>query len=238
MNKNFQDAKEHFINEGYCSFDINEFDIEFANFLEEMLSCDSEINLQNCFKKGRFDSENYKTTLKKESFQKLDKVKSELVKEYDFYNGDVPNVTQCWFFTESNEVHEYLKKNKTNYYKSNLKNYLEKVLHKIMQYFYDLDASTNINFSELQFSLYNKDCVFTQHSDGIGVNYCSILIYLNKNYNESDGGLLLLNNESVIPELGKVAIMDLSKHDVRHGVSKVTGGYGRFAILCFPIIIQ
>jgi hypothetical protein len=30
--------------------------------------------------------------------------------------------------------------------------------------------------------------------------------------------------------------MDLTKHDIKHGVTKVTNGSGRFAILSFPKI--
>jgi hypothetical protein len=61
-----------------------------------------------------------------------------------------------------------------------------------------------------------------------------MLIYLNEEYDENDGGILILNNEEkVIPTFGKVAIIDLQSFDIQHQVTEVTGGLGRFAILAF-----
>jgi hypothetical protein len=45
---------------------------------------------------------------------------------------------------------------------------------------------------------------------------------------------LVLGDGYVVPEFGQCALMDLSKHDINHGVTKVTGGPGRYAILSFP----
>jgi Rps23 Pro-64 3,4-dihydroxylase Tpa1-like proline 4-hydroxylase len=83
---------------------------------------------------------------------------------------------------------------------------------------------------------YNNKCKFTPHVDEYAVKLCSILVYLNENYDKNNGGLLLLNDEEVIPTFGKCAIMDLSTHHIKHGVSEVIGGIGRYAILSFPTI--
>ena len=42
----------------------------------------------------------------------------------------------------------------------------------------------------------------------------------------------------ITPEFGICAIMDLTKHDIRHGVTEVIDGDGRFAILSFPKILN
>ena len=82
---------------------------------------------------------------------------------------------------------------------------------------------------------YNDGCVLKNHSDGTGTGrICALLIYLNEEYDENDGGILILNNEEkVIPTFGKVAIIDLQSFDTPHMVTKVTGGLGRFALLTF-----
>lgn len=230
MNKNFADAKEHFIKEGYCSFNISEFDLEFSEFINKFLVCEKEKNLSELFYRGRFDSVDLETRFEYKTFEEAENYKKTLIEKY---NSDT--ISQCWYWADVNQVDRLLKNN-SDYKIHNLKNYLDSKIYSIMEYFYDLPKNSKINTNELSFSLYNKDCRFTQHQDGVGVNYCSMIIYLNKNYNEEDGGLLLLNDEYVIPELGVVALMDLSKHNIKHGVSKVLGGVGRFAILTFPIL--
>ena len=84
-------------------------------------------------------------------------------------------------------------------------------------------------------TLYDDKCLLTNHSDGIQKNrICAILIYLNENYDEMDGGCLVLNNtEKVIPEFGNIAIIDLQSFDVPHMVTEVIGGPGRYTILSF-----
>ena len=111
---------------------------------------------------------------------------------------------------------------------------IENGIYNICKYFYDLPEIGSLDNSELQLSYYDKGCLFRQHSDGVTVNLCSIIIYLNKDYKKEYGGLLLLNGEEIIPEFGNIGFMDLSKSDISHGVSEVTGGPGRYAILCFP----
>ena len=235
MNKNFNDAKDHFLKEGYCSFSIKDLDLEFATFIEEYLTCDDKKNLREVFTTGRFDSNKFETSFNENTFAEAESVKQKLVDEYDYGN----NVSQCWYRCDLEKVNKYLSTN-LNYPYQNKHNefvkYLENKLFNILKYFYDLSDNVQLDNSELLFTLYNKDCRFSQHQDGVGVNYCSMIIYLNKNYNPDNGGLLLLNDDFVIPELFNVALMDLSKHNVRHGVSKVVNDVERYGILYFPIV--
>ena len=104
-----------------------------------------------------------------------------------------------------------------------------------MKYLYDYDDSVEIDHNELQLTLYNKNCRFTPHKDNPESEYiCTITIYLNENYNKDNGGLLFLDGESITPELGTCAVMDLQTHDIEHGVTEVTAEIGRFALLSFP----
>ena len=237
MNTSFQDAKEHFLSKGYCTFNIKEFDLEFFEFINDFLICNDEKNLSEFILRGRFDSKDLQTNFEYQTFEEMENYKKDLIEKYDGYYEDkkTPYITQCWYYSHPDNAHRYLKKNK-DYKVADLQEYLSDKIGNIVKYFYNLPKNSKLNNNELLFSLYNKDCRFVQHQDGVGVNYCSILIYLNENYKSENGGLLLLNDENIVPEIGKVVIMDLSKHAIRHGVSVVTGDVGRFAILCFPIL--
>lgn len=217
MNSNFETAKEHFVEKGYCEFSIRDFDINFYNFLENNLLCDESNNMQDKFYVFRFDSEKLETRYHSEtkSYEDARLKKEELLKD-----ADTSKISQCWYFT--------------NQFEDGHKSIIEEGISNICKYFYDLVDNTKLNHNELQLSYYDKGCKFTPHSDGMSVNLCSIIIYLNKNYNKDNGGLLLLNGEEVIPEFGNVALMDLSKHDISHGVTEVIDGPGRYAILDFP----
>ena len=217
MNKDFKTAKEHFKETGYCSISIKDIDIDFYNFLESNFICDEKNNLQNKFYEFRFDSDKIETRYisNSQSYEDALSKKEELLSLYKD-----ASISQCWYFNFSIDY--------------NHKDILEKGIFNICKYFYEELNRDNFLTNELQFTYYDKGCRFTPHSDGMSVNLCSVIIYLNKNYNKENGGLLLLNGEEVIPEFGNVALMDLSKHDISHGVTEVTNGPGRYAILSFP----
>lgn len=233
MNIDFNDAKQHFIDKGYCSFNIKEFDIDFYNFLNEFLLCDNEKNLKEIFHTFRFDSENQNVRYRSQisSFDDAKQKQLELIKNCE----DPSKISQIWYFqNDLKYVQSYLVKNNPNYKNINLIEKIEKATNNILKYFYDNIDETKLIHDELQFSYYDIDNLFRAHSDGMTVNLCSILIYLNKDYDKNNGGCLLLNNEEVLPDLGVVALMDLSKHDINHGVTKVVSGPGRYAIFNFP----
>jgi hypothetical protein len=212
---NIETKKDFFKENGYCDFSIKDVDVDFFNFLDANLACDEEKNLQHKFNEFRFDSDKIETTFKSEDglYETAKLKKEELFKEY----GD-GEVSQCWYYNRNMD--------------SNTTNQIKKGIHNIIKYFYGFPPSSEKD--ELQLTYYDKDCMFTPHSDGKTINLCSIIIYLNRNYDESNGGLLVLNDGYVVPEFGNCALMDLSTHDIKHGVTKVTGGPGRYAILAFP----
>jgi len=61
-----------------------------------------------------------------------------------------------------------------------------------------------------------------------------VLIYLNEEYDENNGGVLILNtNEKVLPKIGNIAILDLSSFDIEHQVTEVIGEQNRYCVLSF-----
>jgi Rps23 Pro-64 3,4-dihydroxylase Tpa1-like proline 4-hydroxylase len=217
MNNNFSDAKEHFIKHGYCNASLKDIDLDFYNYLETNFLCDETNNLQNKFFQFRFDSDNFETKYISES-ESYDDARIKKEELLNLYNNS--EITQCWYMSKR--------------FKETEISIIKKGIYNICKYFYDLPENSFLNNQELEFTYYDKGCRFVSHHDGVTINLCSIIIYLNKNYNRDNGGLLLLNGEEIIPEFGNIALMDLSKHNISHGVTEVKGGPGRYAILDFP----
>lgn len=218
MNIGFEDAKEHFIKYGYCNASLKDIDLNFYNYLESNFLCDEEKNIKDRFSIIRFESGDISKIheANPETFEAAHAKKIEFLNT----NNDKLGISQCWYYSLKIDKYE--------------KAIISKGIYNICKYFYDLPENGYLNNSELMFSYYDEGCKFTPHHDGVTINLCSIIIYLNKNYKKENGGLLLLNGEEIVPEFGNVALMDLSKHDISHGVSEVIGGPGRFAILDFP----
>jgi Rps23 Pro-64 3,4-dihydroxylase Tpa1-like proline 4-hydroxylase len=217
MNINHNDAKEHFIKYGYCNVSLKDIDLDFYNYLEQNFLCNEEKNIQDRLSIIRFDddktNEIYHT--KPHSFKEARRKKEEFLS-----SSDSSKINQCWYFSHQITESERIE--------------ISKGIYNICKYFYDLKETDTLNNQELQLTYYDKGCKFISHHDGITINLCSIIIYLNKDYNRENGGLLLLNGEEIIPEFGNIGLMDLSKHDISHGVTEVIGGPGRYAILDFP----
>lgn len=212
------DVKEQFLKNGYCQFPIKLLDVQFHEFLYENYLCNDVKNLKHLIYDFRFDCEEFKAKPKADNFNELDAEKERL---YDLYKHN--DISQIWFMNNRSD-------------ELPLKNKIELGLDKIVKFLYDLDETSTITHPELQLTYYNKHCRFQPHVDGVAGDglLCSILVYLNENYNKEDGGLLMFNDELIVPEFGICAIMDMTKHQIRHGVTEVTNGNGRFAILSFP----
>jgi len=104
----------------------------------------------------------------------------------------------------------------------------------VIRYYYDIDEMVELTHLTTA-TYYDNGCFLTNHSDGTDTGrICALLIYLNEEYDENDGGILILNNEEkIIPTFGNFAIIDLQSFDMPHQVTEVTGGIGRYAILSF-----
>jgi len=234
MNKT--EIKDKFKKDGWCVFPIKLINESFHNFTSEHLKCNEEKNFQSLMREFRLDSDSivpgqnrFDPALEsKVRGSENDFTVANSVKEKWFEKFKEDNISQLWFYNNSDgDLDEFLKLDAINTIKNSLSN--------ILKYLYDYDDSVEIDHNELQLTLYNKNCRFTPHKDNPESEYiCTITIYLNENYNKDNGGLLFLDGESITPELGTCAVMDLQTHDIEHGVTEVTAEIGRFALLSFP----
>ena len=222
------DIRNKYQKEGRCYFPIKSIDEKFYNYLSEHYkSNDGTTHLRDKFWPGpvggfrsgfRFDADdeppadevNY--TDHNKPFRELDLKKTELAEEYKNWN-----ISQIWFF--SNVYDDKIRRGRDN----------------IVKYLYDLEDDELMPDDNIELTLYNQQCRFCQHTDGPEAGYlCSVVIYLNENYDISRGGLFD-GEEQLSPEFGMCMVQDMTEHDFKHGVTEVTSGE-RYALLSFPML--
>ena len=220
------EAKEKLKKDGYTWFELSEFDPEFYNWLQS-LKCSEETNLKDKIATLRMDMTKHpliNNTQIKETFETHElalQTKNQIINDYK----NITIFSQIWYYNDLLDVLEKTELNKNDY---------EKYIENLVSYFFDFEKDKK--YCELSWcTYYDNGCHLQNHSDGTGTGrICALLIYLNEEYDENDGGILILNNEEkVIPTFGKVAIIDLQTFDIPHMVTEVTGGLGRYALLSF-----
>jgi Rps23 Pro-64 3,4-dihydroxylase Tpa1-like proline 4-hydroxylase len=243
---NIQEAKEKLKKDGYTSFEIKDFDEEFYNFLLP-LKCNEEKNLKKHYThlraNGGFHIEDYKEDVSKDkikiqtdfkSFEEASNKKDELAHMVSTNSNFI--LSQLWYYLDLTSIISSEKTQDAEQYA--LKepySKFEKYVYNITKHFFDFEDTQEYCLFAAMSTYYNEGCMLANHGDGTGTGrICAMLIYLNEEYDENDGGILILDNkEKVIPTFGKVAIIDLQSFDIQHQVTKVTGGLGRFALLTF-----
>jgi Rps23 Pro-64 3,4-dihydroxylase Tpa1-like proline 4-hydroxylase len=223
-----EQAKDKLKKEGYTYFQLSEFDSEFYNWLSAFKNIkQNQLKERFTFLRADVREKSGKSYIGLNTdFGSFDKAKEKKDEIFSLVNSDMGfYINQIWHFTDTNVFLEIAKLDIKTY-----KNYVKKII----KHFFDIDESQEYDFTNMS-TLYDDKCLLTNHSDGIQKNrICAILIYLNENYDEKDGGCLVLNNtEKVIPEFGNIAIIDLQSFDVPHMVTEVIGGPGRYTILSF-----
>lgn len=211
--------------QGYSWCELSDVNPEFYNWLLP-LKCNKEKNLKKFINELRIDMHNKEIPSNqiKETFENYDdafKRKMEIINEYK----DISNFYQIWYYTDLNRVFRPFNLEKDDY---------RKHITNIVSYFYNMDKDKK--YVDMSFcTYYDKGCHLENHSDGTGTGrICALLIYLNEEYDENNGGILVLNNnEKIIPTFGKVAIIDLQNFDIQHMVTEVVDGIGRYALLSF-----
>ena len=243
---NIQEAKEKLKKDGYTSFELKAFDEEFYNFLLP-LKCNAEKNLKNYYTNLKADGGFHLEDLKQDhskgmiklqddfkSFDAASKKKNELL---DIQKTDSTLIlSQLWYFNNLSQIiGEDTSRSSFKHPINQPFSKFEKYVSNITKYFFDFEDTQEYLLFAPMTTYYNDGCKLKNHSDGTGTGrICALLIYLNEEYDENDGGILILNDEEkVIPTFGKVAIIDLQTFDIPHMVTEVTGGLGRFAILTF-----
>ena len=222
------DIRNKYQKVGRCYFSIKSIDEEFYNYLSEHYKInDGTTHLRNKYWPDnvegvtggfRFDADdeppadevNY--TDHNKPFRELDLKKTELAEEYKNWN-----ISQIWFF--SSVYDDKIRRGRDN----------------IVKYLYDLEDDVLMPEDKIELTLYNKQCRFSKHTDGPEAGYlCSVVIYLNENYDISRGGLFD-GEEQYSPEFGMCVVQDMTEHDFKHGVTEVTSGE-RYALLSFPML--
>jgi Rps23 Pro-64 3,4-dihydroxylase Tpa1-like proline 4-hydroxylase len=237
---NIIESKEKLKKDGYTWFNLKDFDENFYNYLLP-LKCNETKNIQSIFTQLRADevsdrdsseririSDNYGTfenakRKKEELYQELQKIEKQII------SRPIPaDFSQIWYYSDFSDAsfqNTDININKTDYFN---------MIKKLMMYFYDFPETQEYSGLSM-FTYYDKNCKLQNHSDGTGTGrVCALLIYFNEKYNVEDGGILILNDrEKVIPEFGNVAIIDLQTFDIKHMVTEVGSGIGRYALLTF-----
>ena len=120
-------------------------------------------------------------------------------KKNELLNRD--NLEQIWHWKQDQECYD--------------------LLYSIFKKFYDYDFDKLNIMSTL--TLFTKGCFINEHIDGRSKDrIAGILIYLNKNYNEENGGCLILEDDTkIIPEYGRVVVIDYTQNSIKHLVTPV-----------------
>lgn len=220
MNNIILEAKSDLHKIGYCSFNLKEFDTELYNFVYKHRVTDDEIEKKNmnCLRADFSNNELYTGESVFENFKSFEQAENKKLEILEKCKEE--DIFQIWYCATG---------------KMNSKEWsLLSVYDKLTRYFYNLDDDTDLQFNA-QYTMYDKGCFLKEHQDGKTLGrICVVLIYLNENYEESNGGNLILDkNFKVIPELGMVSILDLNKFNVSHEVTKVIGDRKRYTALSF-----
>ena len=222
---NLESAKQNLKEKGYCSFELKEFDENLYEYIKKYKTS-SEVSRKENYTNLRADFVgDYWTKIYGNinedmgSFEKANNKKEEILSQIKNTNRDM---FQIWLFHNVSDIN------------------LTKIYNKITKYFFDLDESEQLNV-EISSTLYNDRCFLHDHIDGKSPvkNYASILIYLNENWNQEDGGNLILKGDDgieykVVPEFGRVAMIDLQNFDIYHAVEKVINNKERYCLIAFP----
>ena len=97
-----------------------------------------------------------------------------------------------------------------------------------------MDKIWEINESNVNLTHFNKDCWIEPHADGGGKRMvCNILIYLNDDWTEKDGGELVIEGAGTQqPLFGNFAVLDFMHVNPMHSVTPIkTEDFHRYTIL-------
>lgn len=228
-----QEIKNNLKENGYCQFHISDFDMRYEDgFKKHMIGADDSeykklmsgvrLDIKNrdiindIVLSDLFDNDGNSKIYDAESYENAESIRNYIV---DNYKKD--DIFQIWHWNASDM-------------NMGVEGYYKPYFDKMVRYFYDLDSDTKLKFNS-QFTMYGKNCFLQNHKDGfVDGRLCVILIYLNEEYNEDNGGILILQQkERVLPKFGNIAILDLQSFDVEHEVTQIIGNQNRYCVLSF-----
>ena len=227
---NLQEAKQYLKEKGYCSFHLSQFEnIDFNKFYKFRITegfekymkgvrADISGQTYNTYEVDNyFDNNNFVKDCK--DFEEATEYKTHFLNKFK-----KEDIFQFWFFYGNSSL--------------TIENHYSKQFEPIVKYMYDLDDDAKLKHNP-QLTMYDKGCLLKDHKDGYGTGrLCVVLAYLNENYDETNGGNLILDNHlKVVPELGNIAIIDLDRFDIAHEVTEVIGDLKRYTALSFISLI-
>ncbi len=227
-----EESKNLLKTKGFTSFNLKDFNEDYYNKLLPF-KCNESNNLKKFLNGLRADAGGI--NLQKDdynSFEEAEAEKNKIVENF-FLNKkeNSPGFAQIYY---QNHFAKIFEKVTGEVLSDSADNYCRHIIDEIVKYYFDLDKFVRLD-NLTSATYYDKDCMLARHSDGTGTGrICAVLLYLNEEYDVNDGGLLILDEDYiVVPLFGNIAIIDLQTFDVKHEVTKVTGGIGRFALLSF-----
>jgi Rps23 Pro-64 3,4-dihydroxylase Tpa1-like proline 4-hydroxylase len=195
------------------------------------------------------DVKNYASNLKKyieprrkDYLECIFTLKNDYEKYDNVRNVPYDNVDSTEIFMKENGLESwqkwYMLKNPWEF-KQTYGEILDNISLKIVNHLY---PKKNYNKNDFEYSgtftLYEQGHYIENHRDGKNESkLCNILIYLNEEHNEGDGGELELNTYTnkkltIKPLLGNFAVLDFTTGlGVEHSVNMVNGDYKRFTYL-------
>lgn len=218
--------------EGYCHFHISDFDEKMELGIKKYMIGSDDSEFKKIMSGIRIDINN------------RDLMHDIIIS--NIFNGVGGSMHEAGTYEEAEKIKNYIRDTyskedlfqiwhwNANDKTMNMQNYFKPYFNKIARYFYDVEDNQPLKFNS-QFTMYGNRCFLRNHKDGkIDGRLCVVLIYLNENYNEENGGLLILNkSEKVTPKIGNIAVLDLSEFDIEHQVTEVIGNQNRYCVLSF-----
>ena len=213
------------VTNGYSQFNLKDYNEEYYTELLP-LKCNETHNLKEIMTSLRIDGPALESTkypggihmfVDSNSFEELCIEKSKILNQMD------GKPAQTWYNVHYNEM--------------SIGSTIRKIVRDITKTIFSLDESISISELVNEITFFDKGSLITAHKDGLYLDrICTILIYLNEEYDANNGGILKLNGDvEVLPIFGNVAIIGLRPTDlnIEHEVTEVTGGIGRYAICAF-----
>ena len=216
--------------EGYLVFDLESYDIELYNELKQTFDLTTA---KNSISRIRMDGHSNNTDIVESILKKHNltdyvinnnniQLKSQTSEYQNITKELIPHyneIFQIWFYSDDLKP-------------TGLSNISDKINKKIVKELYNQTVTEYI-IPEL--TLYTEGCFIENHNDGEQQQRnCVILLYLNNDWKEDDGGEIILNGNLYIPPtFGKVVVLDFLHNNIEHAVNKVKNDFERYTLIRF-----
>ena len=119
--------------------------------------------------------------------------------------------------------------------------YIVEYLNEIVKSIYEKDITYSYGTTKIHqtisYTLFQKGCSIVSHVDKSYLSknrVCAILCYFSEDWEEEYGGYLVVDGkEVVLPNEGTICVLDFTKNNILHEVTKVTQNMNRFCLTAF-----